>query len=189
MTTDHAASPPGAFGKAVNGFMFLLAQIASICFAAALVINFANVVGRYVFHAPIFWAEEITIILIIWAVCLMSFRLTLRGEHLVTDILRPYLPVSMQKILVTLTTLAGMALSIFIVYYAFKVVDLVHRMGQVTVVAELPKSVAYGSILVCFVLAVAGAALRIGNLLKGDRRALSPHDTLDVPEVAEARAA
>src|SRR5690606_67233 len=143
MAISYTGASSGTLSRIVDGFMFLLAQAASICFAAALILNFANVVGRYVFHAPIFWAEEVTIILIIWAVCLMSFRLTLRGEHLVTDILRPYLPVSMQKVLVTMTTLLGMVLSIFIVFYAFKVVDLVHRMGQVTVVAELPKSVAY----------------------------------------------
>lgn len=189
MTTESRVTPPSALDRMADGFMTVLAQIASICFAAALILNFSNVVGRYVFHAPIFWAEEVTIVLIVWAVCLMSFRLTVRGEHLVTDILRPYLPLSLQKALVTLTTLVGLCLSAFVVYYAFKLVELVHRLGQVTVVAEIPKWLTYGSILVCFVLAVVGAALRIKRLLKGDRAALSPHDTLDVPELAEARVA
>ena len=34
----------------------------------AIAINLANVVGRYVFAAPVFWAEEVLMFMIIWGI-------------------------------------------------------------------------------------------------------------------------
>lgn len=165
--SDIRIEPQGALKRLLEGSLWVLDQGAAVCFALALLLNFSNVVGRYVFHAPIFWAEEITIILIIWSVCLMSFRLTLFGEHLVTDIVRPYLSTTGQTVLLFLTTVLGGVLSGFVAYYAWKVVDFVGRLGQVTTVAELPKSWAYSSILVCFAFVVLASVVRLIALLRG----------------------
>lgn len=165
--SDIQIAPSGIPGRVLNGALWVLDQGAAVCFALALLLNFANVVGRYVFHLPIFWAEEVTIILIIWSVCLMSFRLTLFGEHLVTDILRPYLAPRAQAVLLFATTALGAVLSGFIVFYAYKVVEFVERLGQVTIVAEMPKSWAYSSILVCFAFVVLASVLRLLALLRG----------------------
>ena len=164
---DIKIAPAGTAGRLLNAFLWILDQGAAVCFALALLLNFANVVGRYVFHTPIFWAEEVTIILIIWSVCLMSFRLTLFGEHLVTDIVRPYLSRQGQTVLIFVTTIFGAALSAFVAYYAWKVVDFVGRLGQVTIVAELPKSWAYSSILVAFSFVVLASVFRLLALLRG----------------------
>lgn len=142
----------------------ILDIIAGICFSLALIINVCNVVGRYGFQSPIFWAEEVTVILIIWSVCLMSFKLTLHNEHLLTDILRPYLPERWKTLLTAVVTLWTLALSAFIAYYAFIVVEMVGKMSQVTTVAEIPKSLAYSSILACFILVVLASALSLTSL-------------------------
>ena len=39
----------------------------------AIAINFANIVGRYVFSAPLPWAEEVLSFLVIWGVCSRRF--------------------------------------------------------------------------------------------------------------------
>lgn len=153
-------------GKVLRGLLLFLTKLSALCFALALAINFANVVGRYVFHMPIFWAEEVTIILIIWSVSLISFQLTVNNEHLVTEILKPYLSFRMQKALLVFTTLIGVAISVFIAYYSYLVVELVGRLGQVTTVAEIPKSVAYASITVMFVFAGVGGLIRLFDVIK-----------------------
>ncbi|TDN48182.1 TRAP transporter small permease [Azoarcus indigens] len=147
--------------KLSRGLITLLNAAAGLLFAAAIAINFVNVVGRYVFHAPLFWAEEVTTLLVIWSVCLMSYRLTANGEHLVTDILRPFLPASLQRALLLAVTAFGVAATGFVAYYAYVVVALVARLQQLTTVAELPKEVANGSILACFALALAGSLVRL----------------------------
>ena len=42
----------------------------------AVAINFANIVGRYVFLAPFDWAEEVLVFLVIWGVCLGGSAVT-----------------------------------------------------------------------------------------------------------------
>lgn len=155
-------------GRLLKSLFFVLTKLSALCFALALAINFANVVGRYVFHMPIFWAEEVTIILIIWSVSLISFQLTVKNEHLVTEILKPYLSSGMQKALLILTTSLGVVISLFVVYYSFLVVELVARLGQVTTVAEIPKSIAYSSISVMFAFAAVGGVLRLVDIIKNN---------------------
>lgn len=159
----------------------LLDKAAAALFAAALAINFANIIGRYLLHAPLFWAEEVTTLLVIWSICLLSFRLTIKGEHLVTDILRPYLPASLQRALLIICSAFVLVVALYLAWQAYLVVDMVSRFEQVTTVAELPKSMANGAILLAFVLAAAGTTLRLLYLLNP----ANPLPSTDPVEVAE----
>ena len=49
-------------------------------------INSANIVGRYVFLAPLPWAEEVLSFLIIWGVCLGASAVTYDRRHLAMDV-------------------------------------------------------------------------------------------------------
>ena len=49
-----------------------LTLITGMIFLAAVLINIANVIGRYVFSYPIFWAEEVLVFMVIWAVFLSA---------------------------------------------------------------------------------------------------------------------
>ena len=40
--------------------------LAGVLFFIAMLINIANVIGRYVFSAPVFWAEEVLVFIIVW---------------------------------------------------------------------------------------------------------------------------
>src|ERR671918_791929 len=53
----------------------------------AIVINFANIVGRYALHAPLPWAEEVLTFLIIWGVCIGASAVTYDDRHLDMDLL------------------------------------------------------------------------------------------------------
>lgn len=133
-------------------------------FAMAIGLNFANVVGRYAFHAPIFWAEEITTLLVVWAVCLLSFRLTYRGEHLVTEVTPLFLPPRVVWVLRILATALCSAAAVFLGFYAYRIVEMLSRLSQVTIAAEIPKALANGAILAAFMLAALGGVCRIAKL-------------------------
>ena len=47
-----------------------------ILFLIAAALNITNVIARYVFSNPIFWAEEILIFIIIWGVFLVAGSIT-----------------------------------------------------------------------------------------------------------------
>ncbi len=52
---------------------------------AAVAINFANVVGRYAFSAPIFWAEEALVFMNVWCVLLGAGIVAHANAHLRMD--------------------------------------------------------------------------------------------------------
>lgn len=135
-------------------------------FALAIGLNFANVVGRYAFHAPIFWAEEITTLLVVWAVCLLSFRLTYRGEHLVTEVTPLFLPPRAVWVLRIIATALCTGAAVFLGFYAYKIVEMLSRLSQVTIAAEIPKAFANGAILAAFMLAALGGVCRIVRLCR-----------------------
>lgn len=58
-----------------------------ILFLIAAALNIINVIARYVFSNPIFWAEEILIFIIIWGVFLVAGSITYRGGHLNMDLI------------------------------------------------------------------------------------------------------
>ena len=50
--------------------------VTGIIFLIACGINIANVVGRYLFSFPIFWAEEVLVFMVVWAVFLSAVAIT-----------------------------------------------------------------------------------------------------------------
>ena len=162
-------------------FETALDGLSGVAFGMALIINASNVVGRYVFHSPIYWAEEVTTLLVIWSVCLMSYRLTLRGENLSAEILSAFLPAAANRWLQFVLALAGMVICAYFALYAYKVVALVASISQVTTVAEIPKQYVNGTILVAFALAVLGSAIRCVALLDPKSPLLS-HEPVEVQD-------
>jgi len=137
-------------------------------FIVAIVLNFANIVGRYVFHSPIFWAEEITILLIIWAVFLVAFELTLRGEHLKMGILGALLPERFDRRVQIVVSLTGGIIAIFVMYHSIAIVSLMISYSQVTAVAKVPKWLLFGSVSTGFTLIAVASFIRgIGIIVSG----------------------
>ena len=60
--------------------------VAGVLFLVAVVINIVNVIGRYIFAAPVFWAEETLSFMLIWIVFLVAGSITYRGAHLNMDL-------------------------------------------------------------------------------------------------------
>jgi TRAP-type C4-dicarboxylate transport system permease small subunit len=134
-------------------------------FVTAIVVNFANIVGRYVFLSPIYWAEEITILLVIWAVFLIGFELTLRGEHLKMGLLSALLPERYDRPLQTVIALVGGIIAIYVVYHSVAIVSMVIRYSQVTAVAQIPKWLLFGSVSTGFTLIAVASFIRAVDML------------------------
>ena len=66
---------------------------------AGIAINFANVLGRYLFLAPIIWAEEIMIYIMVWMVFVGSVLVTWDGHHLKMDFFSIMLPSPAKEIM------------------------------------------------------------------------------------------
>ena len=120
-------------------------------------INAANIIGRYVFLAPLAWAEEVLSFLIIWGVCLGASAVTYDRRHLAMDVFVPLYPLWMRRALEGLILVTIVGFSAFTAMQAWKIVQIMARNGQVSITAEIPMTVPYSSFVVGFSMIVLAA--------------------------------
>jgi TRAP-type C4-dicarboxylate transport system permease small subunit len=141
--------------------------VIGVGFLFALGLNFTNVVMRYIFHAPIYWAEEVMIFTFVWCVFLGAAVVTLTSDHLRVEFLEWALPSSMRRALaVVIHVTAGLVMS-FVAWRASTLVELIMRLQQTSIIAEIPMFVPYGAVLVGSILMSIAAFIRAIGLLAG----------------------
>ena len=86
---------------------------------AGVVINIANVIGRYVYSAPIFWAEEILVYMMIWAVFIGLPAIVIANAHLRMDLFYAMMSARLRRVVDWLATMVAFACGLFCVYYSF----------------------------------------------------------------------
>ena len=64
-----------------------------------ILINIANVIGRYMFLEPIIWAEEIMIYIMVWTVFIGAILVTFDGQHLKMDVFSVMMPSPYKEII------------------------------------------------------------------------------------------
>jgi TRAP-type C4-dicarboxylate transport system permease small subunit len=125
----------------------------------AIGINFANIVGRYLFSAPLPWAEEVLSFLIIWGVCLGASAVTYDRRHLAMDVFVGLYPAWLRRILEGLALVTVVGFSGFAAVQAWKIVTIMARNGQVSITAEIPMTVPYLAFVVGFTMIVLAAVV------------------------------
>jgi C4-dicarboxylate transporter DctQ subunit len=133
----------------------------------AIAINFANIVGRYVFLAPLPWAEEVLVFLVIWGVCLGASAVTYDRRHLDMDLFSGSFPPKLRLALEVFKLLAMVGFCGFIFVQACTIVALMARNGQVSITAGIPMTIPYAAFVTGFGLmalaAIASAWTRGAN--------------------------
>jgi TRAP-type C4-dicarboxylate transport system permease small subunit len=137
-----------------------------------IAINFANIVGRYAFHAPLPWAEEVLSFMVIWAVCLGASAVTYDRRHLAMDLFSGVFPPAVQRTVEGATLLAMVGFCGFACLQAWTIVRIMAANGQVSITAGVPMTVPYFAFVVGFGLMVVAAL--VAALL---RRPPGPHAT------------
>lgn len=148
-----------------------------------IAINFANVVGRYVFLSPVIWAEEIMIFIMVWTVFIGAVAVSWDGRHLKMDFFSIMLPSPWKQMINFIATAAFVTVCIFVLPQAYTVVEMMLRFDQRSVVAEIPMVIPHFAILLGFTLMLIAVAVRFRRHVAGDL--LSEADDL-VADYSEA---
>ena len=135
---------------------------------AGIGINFANVVGRYLFQSPILWAEEILVFIMIWCVFLGVILVTWEGRHIKMDLLSVKFAPPWRELLNGLMTLGFLLVCVFVIRESWGVVRLLYQTGQETVIARMPVAPMHASILIGFSAMFIVVLLRLRHYLSGD---------------------
>ena len=127
----------------------------------AIAINFANIVGRYLFLAPLPWAEEVLVFLVIWGICLGGSAVTYDNRHLDMSLFAAGFSPKLRAALELIKLVVLVAFCAYTTSNAWTIVALMQRNGQVSITAGIPMTIPYLAFVVCFgliaVSAVAGA--------------------------------
>lgn len=152
------AMPTVTFVKGVMGassvgaVMALPRVIIAVIILAGILINAGNVVGRYVYLAPIIWAEEIMIYGMVWTVFVGAVLVTWDSRHLRMDLVSTMLPSPWKEILNGVGVAAFLAVGIFVIPQNWTVFSMMYRFDQRSVVAEVPMLVPHFALLLGFSL-------------------------------------
>ena len=126
--------------------------LAGAILLAAIAINMANVIGRYVFAAPVFWAEEALSFMIIWGVYIAAGSISYLGNHLTMDLVAARMTSRYRSFLGILTVLLTVTCATFVVTQTMRILALYLRTGEVSMAARVPLVYAHAAVLVGFAL-------------------------------------
>ena len=138
---------------------------ALILFSIAL--NFANVIGRKLFEAPIVWADETMIFNHDLCVFLGAILVTWDWAHLGMDLFVAKLRDPWRRIVAALTALLTLVVAGFVTWQSWQAVSLFGRLGQVSVVAGIPMVVPHAALTVGFASITLIVAWRLWCILAG----------------------
>ena len=138
----------------------LLQLLVGAIMIAAVLINFANVVGRYVFLRPLAWAEETMQFLNIWAVMLGAAVVTRNGGHLKMDAVYNTMPLRVRGILDGVANVLALTVFLYVIVQSLQMITMLAATGQRSVIARVPMTLIYAAIPLGFGCAVFFLLLR-----------------------------
>ena len=128
----------------------------------------ANVVARYVFLAPFFWAEEVLVFAMIGFVYAGVILVTWDGRHLKMDILSQLLKSPWKEAVNLISVLLFVGCGGFVAVQSFKVTMTQFEYGGRSVAAEIPMVIPHSMVFLGFLFMTVIAIIRFRAFVKGE---------------------
>ena len=155
--------------RQIEEFIFVRVPyvLSGTLFLMAVVLNIVNVIGRYVFGMPVFWAEEALTFTVIWIVFLVVGTITYRGAHLNMDLLYSRMPSVMQFVIRIAIALALIVCAAYTAMLSWSVVKLHYMTSGVTAGTNIPLVIPHSALLFGFSFIAAAALVRLPSYISG----------------------
>jgi len=151
-----------ALASLEDGAMILL-------MALAISLTFLQVVMRYVFNAPIYWAEEV----VLYAIIVMSFvgiSIGIRlGSHISVDLLDAFVPEKYVPALRVTAMILGILFAAVLVYFGGELFLGTLERGQLSPALRIPVATIYAIIPVAGVLSLFRYGYALMQLTQGKK--------------------
>ena len=167
--TPSVTSVKGVMGSSSDSVLMTPARfIIAFVVLAGILINGGNVAGRYVYLAPIIWAEEIMIYGMVWTVFVGGVLVTWDARHLKMDLLVTALPSPWKEILTFCGLIMFLAVCVFVVPQNWTVFSMMWELDQRSIVAEAPMWVPHFALLLGFGMMFLTVLYRFRRQLMGN---------------------
>jgi TRAP-type C4-dicarboxylate transport system permease small subunit len=161
-----------AIRKAVRGLIALTRAVAGICLLGSVAINFANIIGRYVFSVSIPWAEEIMLFLMVGCVFTGCCAVAWEGRQIRMDVIVGMLPPKARDFVALLSELVMIAAAAAVTVFAWPVIMQLAAFDERSQAANFPLVVPQAMVPIGYTLM---GLLVAARLLTG-RRNRADHD-------------
>jgi TRAP-type transport system small permease protein len=129
-----------------------LERILGAILIASIVLNFGNVVARYVFGTALISADELQVFALVAITFLGAAIVTWRGQHLRMDVIGSLMPRPLARGVRIAEAVVGLIVVGFICVQSWRYVVKVWNLDQVSDMAHVPMWIPHGSLLLGFVL-------------------------------------
>ncbi|WP_254436025.1 TRAP transporter small permease [Ruegeria arenilitoris] len=130
-------------------------NVAAAILLVVVILNFSNVMLRYVFGQSLIWAEEVLIYSNIWVVAVAAVAVTVDRGHLTIDVLGQATDSRWRRVLAFLSDGIVLAVSLGAVTASLAAIKIFLYSSQSSVSAKIPMWLPHSAFLVCF-SAIAG---------------------------------
>ena len=127
-----------AIHKAVGWLLALTRALSAICLAASVVINFINIIGRYVFSVSLPWAEEIMLFLMVGCVFTGCCAVAWQNRHIRMDVMISALPPKLHRFFLLLSDLVLIAAAITVTVFSYPVITQLAAFDERSEAANFP---------------------------------------------------
>jgi TRAP-type C4-dicarboxylate transport system permease small subunit len=124
--------------RGVDALISALRVAAGAMLVASVIINFVNIIGRYVFSASITWAEESMLFLMIGCVFLGAGPVGYLGRHIRMDVVVLALPPRARKFFEIFSDVVTMLTCAMLAVFAWPVVSMLAELDQRSDTANIP---------------------------------------------------
>jgi len=159
--------------KASERLARIIELVLAFAFIIAVLLNFTNVVGRYVFGVALLGSDEVQVFIMVAMTFLGAAVVTRRNVHLRMDVLVQFMPEPVRFLLriaeqVVLVLLAG-----FVLWQSCLYAGQMLRIGRTSDMAGVPMWIPHGAVALGFALILLIACWRLATVLtwQGTERA------------------
>jgi TRAP-type C4-dicarboxylate transport system permease small subunit len=138
--------------KAFDRVARVIELVLAVAFIFAVLLNFANVIGRYLLGISLIGSDEVQIFIMVGMTFLGAAVVTRRNLHLRMDVLVRFFPTPIQMLLRILEQLLLTALAGFVLTRSYLYAAQMLRIGRTSDMAGVPMWIPHGTVALGFAL-------------------------------------
>jgi len=151
--------------KALDLLARIIELALALAFIVAVLLNFTNVLGRYLFGLSLLGSDEVQVFVMVAMTFLGAVVVTRRNEHLRMDVLVRFMPASLRVVLRIAEQLLLILLAGFVLSQSYFYAAQMFRIGRASDMAGVPMWIPHGAVALGFALILLVACGRLGTVI------------------------
>lgn len=150
-----------AIHKGISWLLAFTRTVSAICLISSVMINFINIIGRYVFSVSIPWAEEIMLFLMVGCVFTGCCAVAWQSRHIRMDVMISALPKPLHDFFNLLSELVLIAAAVTVTVFAYPVISQLAAFDERSEAANFPLVIPQSMVPIGYILMALLVAIRL----------------------------